>query len=233
MAKELPYYKFEPSEWLEGEIQVCSDIAIVCFINLCSGYWLKLGSISYAFALHKYMRKDANVLQELINCNIISVQEDKICINFLDKQLKEFKKVSNKRSEAANKRWKKRSDNQLVNANALQLESTSNAIREEKRREEERKEESILIRETEFKNSLKQFLEFYPKDLLNNFYLYWTEKKPKGRKMRFEMEKTFDVKRRLERWNKNNFNNNNNLKAENNEQLKTITDQIRLNNPSL
>ena len=57
MAKELPYFKFEPSEWLEGEIQICSDESISCFINLCSAYWLKLGCISYAFALHKYFRK--------------------------------------------------------------------------------------------------------------------------------------------------------------------------------
>ena len=41
---------------------------------------------------------------------------------------------------------------------------------------------SILYRKTEFKNSLQPFLEDYGKDLLNNFFEYWTEKKPKGRK---------------------------------------------------
>ena len=233
MAKELPYFKFEPSEWLEGEIQICSDEAIVCFMNLCSGYWLKLGSISYAFALHKYMRKDANVLQELINCNIIAVQEDQIKIKFLDIQLKEFKSVSTQRSLAAKKRWSKPVDTKETHAIALQKLSKSNAIREEKRREE--KIITIDIRDTEFKNSLQPFLETYGKDLLNEFYLYWTEKKPKGRKMRFELEKTFDIERRLQRWSKNDFNNknNNNLKAENNEQLKSITTDIRANNPSL
>lgn len=63
-----------------------------------------------------------------------------------------------------------------------------------------------IIRETEFKNSLQPFLKEFGKDILNKFYLYWTEKKPKGRKMRFEMEKTFDIKRRLDRWSNNNFN---------------------------
>jgi hypothetical protein len=66
---------------------------------------------------------------------------------------------------------------------------------------------NINIRETEFKNSLQPFLEEFGSDTLNNFYLYWTEKKPKGRKMLFEMQKTFDIRRRLDRWNKNNFNN--------------------------
>ena len=65
---------------------------------------------------------------------------------------------------------------------------------------------TIEYRESEFLNSLQPFLEEFGKDTLNEFYLYWTEKKPKGRKMLFEMQKTFDVKRRLDRWSKNNFN---------------------------
>lgn len=136
MAKELPYFKFEPSEWLEGEVQIISDKAIVCFINLCSGYWLKLGSISYAFALHKYCRKDTSVLDELISNNIIEVVDDEIRISFLDSQFKEFKGISEKRSKAANKRWSKTTDNQQINANALQSISKSNAIREEKIKED-------------------------------------------------------------------------------------------------
>ena len=65
---------------------------------------------------------------------------------------------------------------------------------------------NITIRKTEFKNSLQPFLENYGKDMLNNFFEYWTEKKPKGRKMLFEMQKTFDVSLRLKRWDRNNFN---------------------------
>jgi len=138
MAKELPYFKFEPSEWLEGEIQVCSDESIVCFINLCSGYWLKLGNINYAFALHKYCKKDTSVLQELIDNKIITLNNDEISISFLDKQLNEFKEISEKRTSAANKRWENKEDN----ASALQVESKSNAIREEKIRVKDIKEEN-------------------------------------------------------------------------------------------
>ena len=50
-------------------------------------------------------------------------------------------------------------------------------------------------RETEFKNSLLPYIEKYGKEMLNKFFLYWTEKKPKGRKMRFEMEKVFFARR--------------------------------------
>jgi hypothetical protein len=127
MAKELPYYKHEPSEWLEGEIQICSDEAIVCFINLCSGYWLKLGCMSYAFALQKYCRRNGNILQELVDAGMVDLNNENISIKFLDKQLSEFNNVSEKRSKAAQKRWS--------DANALQVQSKSNAIREDKIRE--------------------------------------------------------------------------------------------------
>jgi len=140
MAKELPYFKFEPSEWLEGEIQVCSDESIVCFINLCSGYWLKLGNINYAFALHKYCKKDASVLQELIDNKIITLNNDEISISFLDKQLNEFKEISEKRTSAANKRW----ENKEENASALQVLSKSNAIREDKKIKDNTKEDKDI-----------------------------------------------------------------------------------------
>ena len=65
---------------------------------------------------------------------------------------------------------------------------------------------NINNRLADFKKSLRTYLGDYDKELLNNFYLYWTEKKPKGKKMRFEMQKTFDISRRLKRWHNNNFN---------------------------
>lgn len=147
MAKELPYYKHEPSEWLEGEIQICSDEAIVCFTNLCSGYWLKLGSMSYAFALQKYCRRNANILIELIEAGMIDVKDENITIKFLDKQLNEFSGISVKRSNAAKTRW--------INANALQVNSKSNAIREDKSREDEIKEDEIIEDKKEKKINTK------------------------------------------------------------------------------
>lgn len=42
--------------------------------------------------------------------------------------------------------------------------------------------------------------ESYEKEMCKEFYEYWTEMNEGGRKMRFEMEKVFDVKRRLNTW---------------------------------
>jgi len=41
---------------------------------------------------------------------------------------------------------------------------------------------------------------------LDCFIDYWTEKSPRGKKMKFEKQSTFDVKRRMQRWMKNGFN---------------------------
>ncbi len=38
----------------------------------------------------------------------------------------------------------------------------------------------------------------------NDFIMYWTEMKPRGKKMKFEMQQTFDIKRRLAKWKDNN-----------------------------
>lgn len=40
----------------------------------------------------------------------------------------------------------------------------------------------------------------FPKNTLQEFYDYWTEPNKSGTKMRWELEKTWDLKRRLQRW---------------------------------
>jgi hypothetical protein len=46
----------------------------------------------------------------------------------------------------------------------------------------------------------------YGQQMLQDFYEYWTEPNPSNTKMRFELQKTWDVNRRLARWARNNFN---------------------------
>lgn len=46
----------------------------------------------------------------------------------------------------------------------------------------------------------------YGQQMLKDFYDYWTEPNPSNTKMRFELQKTWDLNRRLARWARNNFN---------------------------
>ena len=132
MAKELPYFKFEPSEWQNGNIQMCSDKARIVFIDICCSYWQRLGVLPYAFALQRHCNGNADIMQELCEAGVLLNNDGELAIKFLDSQLQEVSQKSNKARKAANKRWS--------DANAMQTHSERNAIREDKIREEEKRE---------------------------------------------------------------------------------------------
>lgn len=74
---------------------------------------------------------------------------------------------------------------------------------------------SIEEREKKFKESLYQFTKYaknpegiYSPEIIKEFYEYWKEPNKSKSKMRFEMEKTWDLKLRLNRWASNNFGKN-------------------------
>jgi hypothetical protein len=62
---------------------------------------------------------------------------------------------------------------------------------------------SIAERKMNFANQLAIYKKDYSKDILNEFYLYWTEHGTNDKKMRFEKQTSFDVSRRLNNWLKN------------------------------
>lgn len=64
---------------------------------------------------------------------------------------------------------------------------------------------SVEERKKEFAEKLKPYLEKYGREMLNNFYLYWTEINDGGKKMRFEMKKVFQLSSRLVTWYNNNY----------------------------
>ena len=59
----------------------------------------------------------------------------------------------------------------------------------------------ISIRYKEFEEAV--YSSNYTTEMCNDFVQYWTEKNKSGSKMLFEMQKTFDISRRLSRWSKN------------------------------
>ena len=65
-------------------------------------------------------------------------------------------------------------------------------------RELEFQKETWTINNTEMKPVMKV-------EQVENFISYWTESNKNGKKMKFEMQKTFDIKRRLIKWRDNNL----------------------------
>lgn len=58
----------------------------------------------------------------------------------------------------------------------------------------------INSRKQEFYNSLIPFLAIYEKEMIKEFYEYWTEHGEKDKKFRKEKEKSFNLELRLKNW---------------------------------
>ena len=65
---------------------------------------------------------------------------------------------------------------------------------------------TIEQRKEDFLNDVRKYTSDYPSTILNDFFSFWTEPSQSGTKMRFELERTWDTKRRLRRWSENTFN---------------------------
>lgn len=114
----------------------------------------------------------------------------------LIEQIEKRQKLKNKRKEAANKRWV----------------SEKNIIVPEKEKEVEsspivkptrvNKEEEMKSREREFYNVLIPFVKTYGREMIREFFDYWSEPNKSHSKMRFELERTWDLTRRLQTWEK-------------------------------
>lgn len=134
MSRELPYFKFFTSEWLNGDITLEDYELQGLFINVCSYYWHKECNVTYEQLIKKF-RSDriVELIGEFMKHDDTT---NRIYINFLDEQFKEFAVRKEKLSLAGKKG---------AAIKAMQKETTTlkpplnhpSTIREEKIREEE------------------------------------------------------------------------------------------------
>ena len=171
MAKELPYFKFEPNQWENGNIQMLSRGDKGLFIDLCSMYWSRLGDVPKKLAIQKLCAGNATALNSLIEENIIEILEDNIFIKFLSEQLNEFEDTSKQNSKNAKEGWEKRRKQKVEserNATALNSQCEKDAIREDK------------IRENKIKEDNKEILNPINWDILLSYFNKATKKKSRS-----------------------------------------------------
>ena len=93
------------------------------------------------------------------------------------------------------------------------------------------KTNNIEDRKLKFANTLKPFVEIYGRDMIKDFYEYWTEPNPSNTKFNKELKKTWSLERRLATWakNDNNFNKQKNgtSKITDTDEFKSIIENIR------
>jgi hypothetical protein len=120
----------------------------------------------------------------------------------LKRDLIKFEETKGKRSEAgkagANKRWQN-----IANDSKRISDIAKIAVNVNDNVNVKEKVIDINIRKQEFANSLIPFVDVYGKDMIREFYDYWSETTLNNKKMKYELEKTWSVERRLKTWSKN------------------------------
>ena len=112
----------------------------------------------------------------------------------LKRDLTKYESLCSKNVENAKKRW----DNKNATASDRIPNDTKDA-------DNDTDTDTDIVndinkRKLLFKENLKKHLQEYGKELLNDFFLYWAEHNENGKKMRYEKEKTFGLKARLNTW---------------------------------
>lgn len=82
--RELPYFQFEPAEYLTKDVSFLPLETQGYFINLCCYYWQRGCNLSEDQVERRLKRKD--LLDQLLDEGIIDLENQTITIRFLDKQ---------------------------------------------------------------------------------------------------------------------------------------------------
>lgn len=125
MSKDLPFFKFYPSKWLEGDIRFSAAHEQGAFMCACVDYWVNNGVLSIARLKHRY----GDAIDALINQGILKVKDENIVIEFLDEQLADIENQSKINSHNGSKgaavRWRK-------DGEAMARDGREDKIREDK-----------------------------------------------------------------------------------------------------
>ena len=140
---------------------------------------------------------DADKLKSVIEDFDLFIIEDNC---FYSKRLNEHIDTINSKSlkakESINKRWEKIRTNNDSNTSRVYKSIVENSKVDKSK---------VNKRIVEFKNSINQ-IEGVNNSDKENFFLYWSELNKSGTKQKFELEKTWDLNRRLKRWSNSSFN---------------------------
>lgn len=151
MGKELPYFQFEPAEYLASDISLCSFGAQGLFINIQCLYWQKDCELKLIHVKRRFNQPE--LIKELIDDKIIKIDGEKVIINFLDEQRNALMTRKKRLSAAGKKGGQKRVENQEDNKPCLseassEKEATPNQpdkIRKENKRIDNNKINIICI----------------------------------------------------------------------------------------
>ena len=154
---------------------------------------------------------EAKVNTVINNYKLFEIIDNKFFSPKLILYLQPYIEKSERARAAANKRWDKvNSDaNALLEHNKCIADQNASKVKESKVKESKvdivdkpTKPKKLFYQTKEdLKEDLKNYLEKYDRDMLNEFYAYWTEKDVDG-KLKVNLNKTWCIERRLATWKK-------------------------------
>lgn len=124
----------------------------------------------------------------------------------IDNENERRQELSEKRRQAVRTRWDNSSQGDTNEYKCMQMNTIVSPSEPPKPPAKTVKPdlEAIQKRQAEkkenFYNALIPFVELYGREMVREFFDYWTEPNKSKTKMRFELEKTWDLKRRLNTW---------------------------------
>ena len=83
MSKELPFFKFFPSEWIMGNISHENYSMQGLFLTACCHYWHQECNVNESTLSKILSKRDVKKLKV---ANLIKQEGEQICIDFLDEQ---------------------------------------------------------------------------------------------------------------------------------------------------
>lgn len=218
--KTPPAFQFYPQDFLVG----CADMTpdeVGGYIRLLCYQWTKGG-------IPNDMRKIRQLTglfdEAALKCVLVKfcVYDDGLLRNErLEQTRTDQRAYSEKQSKIARDGWEKRrqingmGSHSQPDANAkpthvpevsqndglhLQSSSTTTTTTASTTSNKVSVAENLAKRKKIFASTLEPFLETYGRDLLNEFYAYWTEDNKSGTQFRKEMEKAWSIDRRLKTW---------------------------------
>lgn len=101
MSKELPFFKFNATEWITGNISYESFELQGAFISVCAEYWNRNNNLTIAEA--KLRLRNSELVEILIEKKYLKTKKNNLVISFLDEERKEITAKRLKLSESGRK----------------------------------------------------------------------------------------------------------------------------------
>ena len=149
--------------------------------------------------------KNETVLDILKNYNLFVFEDDLFYSKSLSRRMEKLDRIKEVRRESGKK-------GAIASAKVRQVLKSDKANVEQVKhskvkhsKEKDSKENKIIIKTGKFKKQVLEFQSKYDLEMLEEFISYWTEPNKSNTKVKYEMEVTWHLGRRLARWANSNY----------------------------